>query len=91
MNFGIMQGVMAKKRKENDMPKLLTDPIVHNGELTDNAAFVLGCILGSWLTFRKSHDLKSLKIKCCGDTEALFEALADFEKLMMDPKQNGGG
>ena len=60
---------------------MATDPIVHNGELTSKAAFVLGHILGAWFTFRQSYDLSRPSFTC-KSSDALFEALAQYEKMM---------
>ncbi len=65
---------------------MTTDPIVKNGELTAEASFILGLILGSWITFRESHDLDSTKIKCCDKTGRLFEALGKYEHLTIGEK-----
>jgi len=51
------------------------DPIVQNGELTAKAAFILGKILGAWITYREKHDFNR--------EEPLFRVLAEYEKLMM--------
>ena len=64
------------------------DPMIQNGELTSKAAFILGHILGAWTTFRESHDL-SRPTFTCQSSDALFEALAQYEKLMF-PKAKGG-
>lgn len=51
--------------------------------MTPEGALALGYLLGAWLTFKKSHDLKSEKLQCCEKSKQLFEALDEYEKLMM--------
>ena len=64
------------------------DPIIQDGELTDAAAFIFGHILGAWMTFRGSHDFRNQTF-ICESSDALFEALAKYEKLMI-PNSKGG-
>ena len=64
------------------MEKTLIDPLVHNGELTPHAGLILGHLLGSWISFRESHNLTSKKVQCCDITEKLFHALKSYEALM---------
>ena len=65
------------------------DPIIQNGELTAKAAFILGHILGAWTTFRESHNLNKETVMC-KSSDALFKALAQYEKLMRsNGEQNG--
>lgn len=49
----------------------LTEPLVKDGKLTVPAALILGRILGAWMRFKATRDTKNL-----------FEALADYERLM---------
>lgn len=65
------------------------DPIIQNGELTAKAAFILGHILGAWVTFHKSHDLNKETV-VCRSSDMLFKALEQYEKLMRsNGEQNG--
>jgi len=66
------------------------DALIENGQLTHEAAHILGLILGTWVTFHESHDLNSPKIHCCEKTEALFRALERYENLMI-PNKGGIG
>lgn len=49
---------------------------------SDQDIQILVDILASWTTFKERHDLKSPKLRCCDDTQALFDALNAYEKLM---------
>jgi len=59
------------------------DQLIQTGELKPRAAFILGLVLGTWITFRKSHSVNAKTITCNDKTKALFEALAKYEKLMI--------
>ena len=60
----------------------MPDMIV-NGELTDEAAGILGHILASWMAFKDEHDLNDPKLRCCEVTQHLFKALDSYEKMVM--------
>jgi hypothetical protein len=48
---------------------------------------VLRTLLVAWITFRRSHDLESLELKCCEKSANLFEALRAYESLMTGEKK----
>lgn len=57
--------------------------------LSPEMAYALGRILGTWMVFKDSHDVK-LKFQsstnCCDKSQALFEALQRYEDLIMTGK-----
>jgi len=59
------------------------DQLIQDGQLNNRAAFILGLILGTWVTFRQSHNVNAKTIACNDKTKALFEALAKYEELMI--------
>jgi len=60
------------------------DPLIQDGELTAKAAFILGHLLGAWMTFKEQH-----YVLIAEHPDSLFEALAAYQELII-PKKEGG-
>lgn len=49
---------------------------------SDKGVHILGDILASWIIFKKTHDVKTLRFRCCENSRAFFDALDAYEMLM---------
>lgn len=45
-------------------------------------AYRLGLVIGTWKRFKDSHNLEEAKMRCCPETQTLWQALEMLEECM---------